>query len=193
MFIVLSTLQRLRRQQTGAGLIEVLVSIVIMSFGMLGLAGMYNYSLAANKNASSRMAAAMLVTDFSEIVRANPVGFRANLYNQAFNNFDPNSAGVSVVNNSSLCAYPTCNFSTLATQDIALMNARVRAYLPAGVFHAQRVGGNQLDIWILWAEGKGGGGAIDTEASIDNCPPGLATQSPRPDPYPRCLYNRVGI
>jgi type IV pilus assembly protein PilV len=183
----------LSKRQLGAGLIEVLVSIVIMSFGMLGLAGMYNYSLSANKNASSRMTAAMLVTDYAEIVRANPNGFSANLYDVAFSNFDPTNAGVSAISSSALCSYPNCNIASLANQDIALMGARTRAYLPAGTFVAQRVGGNQLDIWILWVEGKGGGGADDKETAIDNCPPALIAQSPRPDPFPRCLYNRVGI
>ena len=52
--------------------------------------------------------------------------------------------------------------------------------LPAGDFQAARVG-------------KGGDAANDTETSSDNCPVSISNQSPRPDPYPRCLFTRVAL
>jgi type IV pilus assembly protein PilV len=175
------------RAQTGAGLIEVLVSIVIMSFGMLGMAGLYNYSIAANKNASSRLTAAMLATDYAEVVHANRTEFLAGSYNNALGNYDPAASVVNAIAAASFCTFPNCTSAAIATQDNALMAARVRAYLPAGAYASQRVGTtNQLDIWIVWVEGKGGAAP---ETAIDNCPPELAGRTI--DPFPRCLHNRV--
>ena len=47
---------------------------------------------------------------------------------------------------------------------MAMFRNRVKASLPAGDFEVQRVlGTNQFDIWIVWAEGKGGDSANDSE------------------------------
>jgi type IV pilus assembly protein PilV len=177
--------------QKGSSLIEVLVSIVLVSFGMLGVAGLYNYTVAANKSASSRLSAAMLATDFAEIVRANQSGFINGDYATSVGSYDPTEATVSTIASSSLCTFPDCTSAQIATQDIALMRARVKASLPAGSVEIARVGtSNQLDIWIVWVEGKGVEGA---ESNFDNCPSSLRTQSPAPSPFPRCLFTRVSL
>lgn len=178
-------------RQKGAGLIEVLVCIVLMSFGLLGIAGLYNYTIAANKSASSRLAAAMLVADFAEVVRANQDGFIAGSYANSIGTYDPSAFTVSSVPNADLCTFPNCTRATIARQDIALMKSRVRAYLPAGDFELQRVGtSNQLDIWIVWVEGKGIAG---DESNFDSCPATLRAQSPAPSPFPRCMFSRVSV
>jgi type IV pilus assembly protein PilV len=192
--LTLSTGNALRprlQRQNGSGLIEVLVSIVLMSFGLLGIAGMYNYTISANKSASSRLTAAMLATDFAEIVRANPDGFKDGSYDHSMGTFSVTASTVGTVAAGDKCAFPDCTKSTLATQDIALMKARVKAYLPAGEFETKRVGStNQFDIWIVWVEGKGVSGS---ESNFDNCPSSLATQTPTPNPFPRCIFTRVSL
>jgi type IV pilus assembly protein PilV len=182
-------------QQRGAGLIEILVSIVILSFGLLGLAGMFNYSTSANKSAASRLTASMLATDFAEVVRANRTAFGTGTYNSAIVAFDPTITTVAAVAGTSLCAFPNCNAQQSAQQDIALMQARTRAYLPAGNFAAQNVGtSNQIDIWIVWVEGNGQApGATVAAPSNDNCPPSIINLNPAPNPYPRCLHHRVSL
>lgn len=162
-----------------------------MSFGLLGIAGMYNYTIAANKSASSRLTAAMLATDFAEIVRANPDGFMGGNYDHSMGTFSVTASTVGAIAASDKCAFPDCTLATLAKQDIALMKARVKAYLPAGEFETTRVGStNQFDIWIVWVEGKGVSGS---ESNFDNCPSSLTAQSPAPDPFPRCLFTRVSL
>ena len=193
--------------QAGFSLIEVLISIILLAFGMLGMAGLFNYSLSANSNASNRMAASLLASDYAELVRANPDSMISanpdsmisNTYNKqiATYNSTTNISPENLPNN--FCSYPSCRSSTTAsvsteTLDIALFRNRVKAMLPAGDFQAARVvGTNQIDIWIVWAEGKGGDAANDTETSSDNCPVSISNQSPRPDPYPRCLFTRVAL
>ena len=184
--------------QAGFSLIEVLISIILLAFGMLGMAGLFNYSLSANSNASNRMAASLLASDYAELVRANPDSLISNTYNVQIGSFNPQDAAVGTLPNN-LCSYPACRSSTNATistetLDIALFRNRVKSMLPAGNFQAARVvGTNQIDIWIVWAEGKGGDTANDTETSSDNCPVSISNQAPRPDPYPRCLFTRVAL
>ena len=153
--------------QQGFSLIEVLISIILLAFGMLGMAGLFNYSLSANSNASNRMAASLLASDYAELVRANPDSMISNTYNKqiATYNSTTNTSPENLPNN--FCSYPSCRSSTNASVsterlDIELFRNRVKAMLHAGDFQAARVvGTNQIDIWIVWAEGKGGDTAKD--------------------------------
>lgn len=187
--------------QQGFSLIEVLISIILLAFGMLGMAGLFNYSLSANSNASNRMAASLLASDYAELVRANPDNLISNKYNQQIAEFKPSAAALNTLE-TNLCTYPLCKSSTTAavsieSLDIALFRNRVKAMLPAGDFQAARVvGTNQIDIWIVWAEGKGNSdpnAPADTEKQSDNCPVSISNQDPAPDPYPRCLFTRVAL
>jgi type IV pilus assembly protein PilV len=191
MFLIPSPLPKLshksQNDQKGSSLIEVLVALVLVSFGLLGLAGMLNYSIAANKSASSRMIANLLIQDYAELVRANPDGLYATQYEKSLTTFDPTSFAVDAITSANLCAFPACNNLTIAKNDMELFRARVQASLPAGEFKAARVGTtSQIDIWIMWLEGKS---SVDANSTIDVCP----AFSPAPDPYPRCLYMRIAI
>ena len=189
---------RLKKQQQGFSLIEVLVSIVLLSFGLLGMAGLFNYAISSNKNASSRMAASILASDFAELVRANPDGFALGRYNRLITSYVPTASQVNPIS-TTLCSFPNCTSSNVATTsladlDVAMFINRVKATLPAGDFEAQRVGTtNQIDVWVVWAEGKGGDGNNDTEKKSDNCPTSVSQQTPAPDPYPRCVFTRVAL
>jgi len=61
-----------RKRQGGATLIEALVSMLIMSFGMLGLAGMQLSALGFQKSSWSTHRVSEITGDFAERVRANP-------------------------------------------------------------------------------------------------------------------------
>src|SRR5688500_14724089 len=58
--------------QHGVGIIEVLVALMVMSVGMLGIAGLYVTSLRANRTALTRTHAINLVNDMADRIRANP-------------------------------------------------------------------------------------------------------------------------
>lgn len=60
------------RKAAGSTLIEILVSIVILSFGLLGMAGLQATALRNNREARLQASAVRLATDLAERMRGNP-------------------------------------------------------------------------------------------------------------------------
>ena len=73
--------RRLRRSQAGVGLLEVLIAVLVLSFGLLGLAGL---QMSALRNNQSAMERSMAVVESYTIVDAMRVD-RTNAINGAFN------------------------------------------------------------------------------------------------------------
>ncbi len=67
-------------QIDGITLLEVLVALVILSVGMLGLAGLQAAGLSANGDAEQRTQAALVTNDMIERMRANPAAVSAGSY-----------------------------------------------------------------------------------------------------------------
>ncbi len=57
--------------QRGVSLVEALVALVVMSIGMLGIAGLYIESVKANRTALMRTQAVALAYDMADRIRAN--------------------------------------------------------------------------------------------------------------------------
>ena len=68
-----------RVQQRGFTLAEVLVSLVIFAFGMLGVAGLQVVSLASMDSAQHRSVASLKAAEMAERMRANPLAVYAGL------------------------------------------------------------------------------------------------------------------
>ena len=72
------------KQQRGFSLVEVLIALIIMSVGMLGIAGLYVQSMQAGRTSMFRHQAVTLAGDVADRIRANPTagiayaGFGAN-------------------------------------------------------------------------------------------------------------------
>lgn len=178
--------------QRGASLLEVLVSILLMSFGLLAMAGMQAYSVAAQKNAANRAVASALANELAEIIRLNQSGFAAGNYDVSQLT---NAAPPALVP----CAYPACNTAQLlASADLTGFQQLVRKQLPLGGVELSRptVGGvkstTEADLWIVWEEPgvlntiKNG---TTTEITADNCP---ATATALAN-LPRCFYMKVQL
>lgn len=181
-----------RSAQHGSSLLEVLISILLMSFGMLALAGMQAYSVAAQKNAANRAIASALATELAEVIRLNPKGLAAGNYDVSLM---PN-VGVPAAKP---CTYPNCATPLLlADADITAFQSRVRALLPQGGVELARPGlsATQANLWILWEESgvldntrKVSGVDQSAEQTADNCSANakaLAT-------LPRCFYMKVQL
>lgn len=107
--------------QQGFTLIEVLISVVVLSIGLLGLAGLQAASLQSNNNSISRSQAAILAYDMADRVRANLQGRNAGNYHL------PAAAAIAA------CATaPGCTASQLAQNDAAEWNAAITQVLAGG-------------------------------------------------------------
>jgi len=181
-----------RKAQRGSSLLEVLISILLMSFGMLALAGMQAYSVAAQKNAANRAVASALATELAEVIRLNPTGLSGGNYDVSMmTTGDPPALAP--------CVFPNCTTpAALAAADLTAFQSRVRSLLPLGGVEVTRPGASatQANIWILWEEAnvldntrKVGGVDQSAEQTSDNC---SATAKALPT-LPRCFYMKVQL
>lgn len=60
------------RMQRGFSLVEVLIALIIMSVGMLGIAGLYVQSMQAGRTSTLRHNAVTLAGDVADRIRSNP-------------------------------------------------------------------------------------------------------------------------
>lgn len=186
------------RGQQGATLIEVLISVLLISLGMLAVAGMQAYSLAGQRNASNRAIASTMANELAELIRLNPDGLNAGNYSVAF--LSTTAAGAP---NLSACPgvadadvnpmeYPFCkSTANLAAFDITDFQRRVRANLPIGGVQvvanvAAAPARSTADIWITWQEPQV---IAATETNSDNC----SAASKALATLPRCFYMRVQL
>ncbi len=187
-----------RSHQNGATLIEILISILLLSLGMMAVAGMQAYSIAAQKNAVYRSVASTMANELAELIRVNPAGLNAGNYNVAFmsqaNPGAPNLTACPGVADADVAPaeYPFCNTAAnLAAYDITSFQRRVRSGLPLGGVQvvanvAVAPARSTADIWITWQEP---GILVAAEGNADNCSAAaraLAT-------LPRCFYMRVQL
>lgn len=85
-----------RSKQSGLLLVEVLVTLMIMSVGLLGLAGLQSTSLKDNLAVAQRSQVTWLVTELVERMRANPDAlYAADAYVGSINDCDTAGAVVS--------------------------------------------------------------------------------------------------
>ena len=107
------------RRQSGFSLVEVLITLVIMSVGMLGIAGLYVQSMQAGRTAMFRHHAVTLAGDVADRIRANPRAAAAYT--------DANGA-----NNNCVLGGTDCNPAQMASNDIFLWKAQAAETLPSG-------------------------------------------------------------
>ena len=187
-----------RRSQSGSSLIEILISILIVSLGMMAVAGMQAYSVATQKNSLYRSIASTMANELAELIRLNPSGLNALNYNVAFMSdvtaAPPGLTACPGVANAGVAPaeYPFCaGAANLAALDLTSMQRRVRSNLPlGGVEVVANVAADPTkstaDIWITWQEP---GVIVAAEGNADNC---SATASALAT-LPRCFYMRVQL
>jgi len=65
---------RTHRRQRGVSIVEALVAFLVLSIGMLGIAGLYLESVRSNRSALNRTVAVQLANDMADRIRANRSG-----------------------------------------------------------------------------------------------------------------------
>jgi type IV pilus assembly protein PilV len=140
------------KMQTGFTLLEVLVAIVVLSLGLLGLAGLQAASLRNNQTAYYRGIATQQAYDMADRMRANLAGVRAP--NNSYNNL------AAVIPANPGCFTTGCTAANMAVTDHFQWNTVNAALLPNGVGSVAcaagavcAAGGNwAFDITVSWAE-----------------------------------------
>jgi type IV pilus assembly protein PilV len=110
-----------RDAQQGVTILEILVAILIISFGLLGTAGMQAIGLKASVSANQRTAATLLAYDAADRMRANMGGVAAG----AYHNYTATTVAT--------CLSAGCSTSEMAQNDMAEWNAAIAAALPSGI------------------------------------------------------------
>ena len=117
------------KNQNGFSLLEVLISIVVFSFGLLGLAGLQLFSLSSNQSANVRSTATTLAYDMADRMKANMAGVVAGKYNGIAGT---DNACEAVHFDDAHPAPATCTVAQLAQDDVYDWKKTVAGLLPGG-------------------------------------------------------------
>lgn len=172
----------LNRSQSGFTLLEVMVAVVVLSLGLLGLAGLQAASLRNNQIAYYRGIATQQAYDIADRLRANLMGVRAGNYN--------NLTAVIPANPACFTAGPAgCLPANMAITDHFQWNTTNAALLPNGVGTVvcedgpvaagctAATGNWVFNITVRWTEKDMGG-------ADPNCPPAAPVNT-------RCFVTRI--
>jgi type IV pilus assembly protein PilV len=160
----------LTKTQSGFTLLEILVAIVVLSLGLLGLAGLQAASLSNNQTAYYRGIAIQQAYDIADRLRANLAG--VGIPNFSYNNL---TAGLPVGNPD--CFAAACTPANMAISDHRQWNTANATLLPNGngtvvcadgpaAAGCTAATGNWVfNITVMWTE-KGMGGAADPSCPV---------------------------
>ena len=108
----------MRKSVGGFTLVEVLIALVIMSVGMLGIAGLYVHTMQAGRTSILRHHAVTLAGDVADRIRANPRAGAA--------------YGLAGGNNACVDGGVNCTAAQMAANDIFLWGRQASDALPDG-------------------------------------------------------------
>lgn len=125
-----STPKSARQEQRGFSLIEVLVTLMLVAFALLGIAGLQAYSMRVNKGGQLRTQAVFLAADLAERMEANKAGAIAGSYVLAQSSTAPAA--------STACTSGACSSDGLASYDLAEWQNMISAALPQSSWKVER-------------------------------------------------------
>lgn len=193
--------------QFGAGLIEVLVSLLLASIALVSMAGLSAAGVRYAKMSQYRATATMLASDFGERLRANktaltnPGAAPVSLANRPVYEFDDLSfseqleagnlatlpTGAGLCNTSAI----SCTADQLATLDLAQWRQVVRDQLPQGsVFSVFEDADLAMDVWIAWRDPALADDDEVSDVGVQECPDGIGRGT---DKAIRCSYFRIAL
>jgi len=152
-------------QNTGFSLIEVLVSMVVLSIGLLGLAGMQANGLKSNHSAYLKTQATTMAGDMMDRIRANMEGVRTGSYNSI--SLSPNTSNPY---SDPACLSSGCSAAQLAQYDAYDWGEALASILPSGSGRVTGAGdGSMFTITVMWDNARTGatGTACGNDESID--------------------------
>ncbi|NYZ66150.1 type IV pilus modification protein PilV [Endozoicomonas sp. SM1973] len=132
-------------KQQGVGIMEILISILVLSIGLLGLAGMQAVGLKNNNQSFDRSYAVFLANNILDRIRANPnADYTTNL-----------NTAPSVAANS--CETGACNASQLRDYDLAQWKCLLGRFNSNGNCATLTIGGDGQEAQVegLLSDGTG--------------------------------------
>lgn len=134
----------------GLTLVEILVALLILSIGLLGLAGLQTMSLKFNTSAYFRTQATALAYGLADRMRANRQVALAGGYTVAVESPAP------------ACGVPDLSGS-VPEQDIAVWRNALACRLPQGTGSVVLNGGNEFTLTVQWDDSQGQEPAMEFE------------------------------
>ncbi|WP_292918226.1 type IV pilus modification protein PilV [Nitrosomonas sp.] len=129
-------------KDSGFSLIEVLITILIVSFGLLGMAALIVSGARSNNIAHYRSIASKQTEDIADRMRANLVGVSTGAYNALAAN----------IPSSDDCVTNTCNATQVAVYDHAQWNTANSRLLPSGAGTVNGDVATGYVITLMWIE-----------------------------------------
>lgn len=120
-------LGRLLKDERGTSLIEVMVTVVVVSFGLLGIAAMLFSSINAGQVSMQRSIAAMLANEMADRIRSNYLAIQAGSFDAVL---AADYAGTSAC--TTTCMTGQCEATDEAMLDICLWKKQISKQLPGG-------------------------------------------------------------
>lgn len=112
--------------ESGFTLMEVLIAVLVLSIGVLGLAGLQTVGVRVNNSAHMRSVATQLSYDMVDRVRANRSGFLEGDYN------NPSAGDNSCFPDDDTSTPNSCSPLQVAQEDASEWNAMLSQLLPSG-------------------------------------------------------------
>jgi len=139
------------RKQNGFSMLEVLVTIVIVSFGLLGIAGLIANSLKANHSSYARSQASWLANDIIDSMRANRsvAEVTASPYILAIGD-SPSGSGIPF-------------------DDLTAWRAKLAEVLPSGTggVGIDAAHDNKVVVTIQWDDSRAAGGVASQQLAVE--------------------------
>lgn len=145
---------------SGFSLVEVLVSIVVLSFGLLGMVGMQAASLKANREARLQSSATVLARELAEMVRSNnAIGILTGTANPYLGSFSSPLTAATPTYCLSVGTTACANNTAIANAEMTEWLTRVDNELPGArvdvCFDAAPFDSNGLPRWACAAAASG--------------------------------------
>lgn len=137
----------------GFTIVEVLISLLILSVGLMGLATLQVVGLQNTQGGAQRAQAANLAYDITDRMRTNPAAVTAGSYNVAAPVGAPNPAPIVMVD--CFGAAANCSTAQMAAHDLGQWQTQLGAYLNNGTGAIATVDNGtttQVTVTIQWAD-----------------------------------------
>lgn len=136
----------LRTKQRGVGLVEVLVAVLVIAFGMLGIVGLQMFSLRSNQSSMERGLAVVQTHSIVDAMRAD----RTSASNDLFD----------------IASTATPSGTTFAAVALTEWRANLVTALGDGATGSVSCNGMRCTITVIWNDSRAGGDTATTHSVV---------------------------